>query len=173
MRNTLGFLKRVGKSALYHDQVTCWLFGTAGPCHILLTAALQNPTVRRRYLETRTLLDGYGHLDLYESLLKLQGSAGMGKLRVEYHLDAFTEIFDFAKEIITPSHRFASDISEVGRPISIGAAGSLSTAATTERPYTGWSPHTRSVWRFCTTTRPAMNKIFMLPASTNFLPTSA
>ena len=46
----------------------------------------------------------------------------MGKLRVEYPLDAFTEIFDFVKEIITPSHRFASDISEVGRPISIGGS---------------------------------------------------
>ncbi len=122
MRNTPGFLKRVDESALYHDQVTCWLFGTAGPCHILLTAALQNPTVRRRSLETRTLLDGYGHLDLYESLLKLQGSAGMGKLRVEYRLAAVTEIFDFAKEIIKPPHRFASDISEVGRPISIGGS---------------------------------------------------
>ena len=98
------------------------VFGTVGSCHILLTAALQNPSVRRRYLETRTLLDGYGHLDLYESLLKLQGSAGMGKLRVEYHLAAFTEIFDFAKEIIKPPHRFASDISEVGRPISIGGS---------------------------------------------------
>ena len=122
MRNTPGFLKRVDESALCLDQVTCLLFGTAGPCHILLTAALQNPTVRRRSLETRTLLDGYGHLDLYESLLKLQGSARMGKLRVEYRLAAVTEIFDFAKEIITPSHRFASDISEVGRPISIGGS---------------------------------------------------
>jgi hypothetical protein len=173
MRSTLGFLKWVDESPLYHDQATCWLFGTAGSCHILLTTALQNPTVRHRYLETRTLLDGYGHLDLYESLLKLQGSAGMGKLRVEYHLAAFTEIFDFAKEIIKPPHRFASDISEVGRPISIGAAGRLSAAATTVRPYTGLSPHTRGVWRFCTTTRPAMSERIMLPASTNFLLTSA
>jgi hypothetical protein len=46
----------------------------------------------------------------------------MGKLRVEYHLAAVTEIFDFAKEIIKPPHRFASDISEVGRPISIGGS---------------------------------------------------
>ena len=111
MRNTLGFLKRVDESPLYHDQATCLLFGTAGPCHILLTAALQNPTVRRRSLETLILLDGYGHLDLYESLLKLQGSAGMGKLRVEYRLAAVTEIFDFVKEIIKPPHPFASDIS--------------------------------------------------------------
>ena len=46
----------------------------------------------------------------------------MGKLRVEYRLAAVTEIFDFAKEIIKPPHRFASDISEVGRPISIGGS---------------------------------------------------
>ena len=46
----------------------------------------------------------------------------MGKLRVEYHLAAVTEIFDFAKEMIKPPHRFASDISEVGRPISIGGS---------------------------------------------------
>ena len=143
MRNTPGFLKRVDESPLYHDQATCWLFGTSGPCHILLTAALQNPTVRRRSLETLTFPDGYGHLDLYKRLLKLQGSAGMGKLRVEYHLAAFTEIFDFAKEVIKPPHRFASDISEVGRPISRGVARSLSTAATTERRHTGLSPHTR------------------------------
>ena len=95
------------------------VFGTAGPCHILLTAALQNPTVRRRYLETRIFFDSYGHLHLCDSLLKLQGSAGTGKLRVEYHLATVTEIFDFAKEMIKPPHRFASDISEAGRPISI------------------------------------------------------
>jgi len=46
----------------------------------------------------------------------------MSKLRVEYRLAAVTEIFDFAKEIINPPHRFASDISEVGRPISIGGS---------------------------------------------------
>ena len=43
----------------------------------------------------------------------------MGKLGVEYHLVAITEIFDFTKEIIKPPHCFASDISEVGRSISI------------------------------------------------------
>ena len=43
-------------------------------------------------------------------------------MRVEYHLAAVTEIFDFAKEIINPPHRYASDISEVRRPISIGGS---------------------------------------------------
>ena len=43
-------------------------------------------------------------------------------MRVEYRLAAVTEIFDFAKEIINPPHRFASDISEVVRPISIGGS---------------------------------------------------
>ncbi|MDP6452344.1 MAG: hypothetical protein QF898_03455 [SAR202 cluster bacterium] len=122
MRNTRGYLQRVNEFPLHHDQVTCWLFGTAGLCHVVLTAGLQNPTVRRRYMEARMLLAEHGHLDLYEDLMELQGSAEIGKERVEHHLDAVTEVFDFAKDIIITPYRFASDISEVGRPISIGGS---------------------------------------------------
>ena len=43
-------------------------------------------------------------------------------MRVEYRLAEVTEIFAFAKEIIKLPHCFASDISEVGRPISIGGS---------------------------------------------------
>jgi hypothetical protein len=122
INNTRRFLDAVNTAELYHDQVTCWLFGTAGPCHILLTAGLRNPTVRRRYLETRKLLDDYDHTELHESLLELQGSAQLTRERVEYHLGAMTKVFDFAKTIIKTPYRFTSDISDVGRPISIGGS---------------------------------------------------
>ena len=125
MSNTLGFLQRVNELVLFHDQVTAWLFGTAGTTHILLSAGLENPTVRRRYLAARELLADYGHLDLYETLLELQGCAQMTRKGVEYHLAAVTQAFDVAKAVFKTPYRFASDISDITRPISIGGSREL------------------------------------------------
>ena len=123
--NTLRFLQVVNEAPLFHDQVACWLFGTAGTTHILLVAGLKNPTVRRRYMAARELLADYGHLDFYETLLELQGSAQMSRECVEHHLEAVTEAFDLAKTIVKTPYRFATDISDIARPISIGGSREL------------------------------------------------
>ena len=122
---SLGWLQRVNEIVPFHDQVTAWLFGTAGTADILLSAGLKNPTIRRRYLAARELLVDYGHLDLYETLLELQGCAQMTRERVEHHLAAVTDAFDAAKAVVKTPYRFASDISDIARPISIGGSREL------------------------------------------------
>ena len=125
MSNTLQYLQWVNEAPLHHDQVTCWLFGTAGPTNVLLVAGLKDPTVRRRYMAARELLADYGHLDFYETLLELLECARMSRECVGYHLDALTEAFDVAKRVVKTPYRFASDISDAGRPISIGGSREL------------------------------------------------
>ena len=102
-----------------HDQFTSWLFGTSVTTHILLVAGLRNPTVRKRYLAVRGLLDELGRLDIHEELLQLLGCAAISRTQVERHLATMTGAFDAAKRTIRTPVFFASDISDVARPIAI------------------------------------------------------
>lgn len=103
----------------FHDQVTAWLFGTGVTTHVLLVAGLRNPTVRRRYVTVRELLADYGHLDFHEKLLDLLGCAQMDRTQVEGHLAALTAVFDVAKTVIKTPFFFASDLTDLSRPIAI------------------------------------------------------
>jgi hypothetical protein len=124
----LAYLDSLNASAPLHDQVIAWLFAAGITTHVLLVAGLKNPTVRRRYAAVRDLLAEYGRLAFHESLLELLGCARMSRARVEEHLDAVTEAFDAAKAVIdvdkTP-FAFASDISDVARPIAIDGSRAL------------------------------------------------
>jgi hypothetical protein len=68
-------LRAIDTSAAWHDQVTAWLFPTGVTTHVLLIAALRNPTVLLRYLAARDVLSDYGHASLYPDLLTLLGCA--------------------------------------------------------------------------------------------------
>src|SRR3989344_563277 len=50
------FLSGIDPSAPWTDQILAWLFATGVTTHVLLVAALRNPTVRLRYLATREVL---------------------------------------------------------------------------------------------------------------------
>jgi hypothetical protein len=109
----------------FYDQVSAWLFAAGVTTHVLLVAGLRNPTVRRRYVAARELLAEYGHLDFYETLLELLGCARMSRMRVEHHLGALTDVFDAAKGVIKTPFFFASDISDIARPIAIDGSREL------------------------------------------------
>jgi hypothetical protein len=49
-------LDSIDPGAPWHDQVTAWLFGTGITAHVVLVAALRNPTVRLRYLRAREVV---------------------------------------------------------------------------------------------------------------------
>lgn len=115
LRNLAG----LNEADQFHDQVSAWLFAAGVTTHILLVAGLGNPTVRRRYVATRRLLAQYDQLDFYESLLVMLGCAQMSLARVEYHLAALTEVFDTTKRVIRTPFFFASDLSDLSRPIAI------------------------------------------------------
>jgi hypothetical protein len=119
------FAHSLNESDALHDQVTSWLFATGGLAHLVLVAGLQNPTVRRRYAAARELLAGYDMLDAYEALLAPLGCAEMSAARVEYHVAALEAAFDAASAAITTPFFFASDLSQLSRPIVIGGSRDL------------------------------------------------
>ncbi|HXI17855.1 MAG TPA: hypothetical protein VNM48_15950, partial [Chloroflexota bacterium] len=68
----------------------------------------------------------YGRLDFQEPLLGLLGCAAMERERVEHHLNGVTAAFDAASRVtIKTPYRFASDISDAARPISIEGSREL------------------------------------------------
>lgn len=123
--NVLRHLRSLDESEPFHDEVTAWLFATGVTTHVLLVAGLKNPTVRRRYAAARELLAEYDFLDFYETLLELLGCARMSRARVERHLGALADVFDAAKAVVGAPFFFASDISDVARPISIDGSREL------------------------------------------------
>ncbi len=118
-------LAAIDPSAPWHQQVTSWLFGTGVTTHVILVAALRNPTVRLRYLRAREVLTQYGDADLYTEMLRLLGCATLTAERVERHLTALARTFDAAAAAFRTPYRFSSDISPVARPIAIDGSREL------------------------------------------------
>jgi hypothetical protein len=121
----LNNLQGLDEAASFHDQVVPWLFATGVMTHVLLVAGLKNPTVRRRYVAVRQLLADYGYEAFHATLLEVLGCARMDRGRVEQHLAALTAVFDIAKTVIQTPFFFASDISDLARPIAIDGSREL------------------------------------------------
>jgi hypothetical protein len=118
----LGALDRTSSP---HDRVTAWLFPTGITTHVLLTAGLRNPTVRKRYAAARGLLGEYGLSGAYEELLCLLGCADMTPARAGHHLRAMTEVFDATALRSRTPFVFASDITAAARPIAVDGSRAL------------------------------------------------
>jgi hypothetical protein len=125
MDRVRGWINGMHESAPLPEQVTSWLFGTGVTTHVLLVAALRNPTVRRRYAAVRDLLAEYGRLDFHEGLLDLLGCAHFGPERVKGHLTALERVFDATAPLHVPAYRFDSDITPVARPVAIDGSREL------------------------------------------------
>ena len=108
-----------------HDQVMGWLFPTGVTTHALLVAALENPTVRLRYLATRRVLQTYHHDEIYQELLTLLGCEHLTASRVSDHLDALEKIFDQTVPVSRTPFFFSSDVSWDARPIAIDGSRKL------------------------------------------------
>ncbi len=118
-------LQGTHEDRIFPEQVLAWLFGTGKTAHLPLVAGLKNPTVRRRYVAAREVLDEYGYLDVYEDLLGLLGCGDMSSAQVAAHLDALTPVFDATGPRIQSPVFFASDLSAVSRPLAIGGSRAL------------------------------------------------
>lgn len=125
MDRVRGWINGMDETAPLPDQVTSWLFGTGVMTHVLLVAALRNPTVRRRYADVREVLAVHGRLEFHEGLLDLLGCAGLTAAQVERHLAELEKVFDAAASETVPSYRFDSDISAVARPSAIDGSREL------------------------------------------------
>jgi hypothetical protein len=118
-------LRALARPAPLHDQVTSWLFAAGVTTHVLLVAGLRNPTVRKRYVAVRDLLADYGMPEVHAFLLGLVGCADMTRERALVHLAALAEAFDAAAAVVRSPFFFASDISDLARPIAIGGSRDL------------------------------------------------
>ncbi|MER6221058.1 hypothetical protein ABT189_10745 [Streptomyces sp900105755] len=118
-------LAAIDTSAPFHEQVISWLFPTGVTCHVLLVAALRNPTVRLRYLTAREVLTDYGHLSLYPELLNLLGCSHLPAQRVQHHLRELATTFDTTVQVAKTPFSFSSDITPTARPIAIDGSQRL------------------------------------------------
>ncbi|KKC47919.1 hypothetical protein VE23_13695 [Paenibacillus sp. D9] len=115
-------LSRAEPELPWHDRVTAWLFPTGVAAHVILTAALRNPTIRLRYLAARGVLEQYGLSGCYDELLQQLGSAKLRQARVEHHLAGLSRTFDAAAAAARTPFFFSSDITPEARPIAIQAS---------------------------------------------------
>lgn len=118
-------LRAIDTAAAWHNQVIAWLFSTGVSTHVLLVAALRNPTVRLRYLAAREVLIDYGHASLYPDLLTLLGCAQLSPERVEHHLGELVRTFDAAAAAAKTPFFFSTDITPAARPIAIDGSREL------------------------------------------------
>jgi hypothetical protein len=125
MDRVRGWINGMNESAPLPEQVASWLFGTGVTTHVLLVAALRNPTVRRRYVAVRELLVEHGRSDFHEGLLDLLGCAGFEPARVRTHLAALEKVYDATSGLHVPSYRFDSDISPAARAVAIDGSREL------------------------------------------------
>lgn len=117
--NSLAYVDRMSESAPLELQALDWAFAEGVMCHVLLTGGLRNPTVRRRYSESKHLMESVGKPEVHEQLLEMFGCADMSVERVRYHFDRMTEVFDLTKSISGTPFPNERDIAEVARPLAV------------------------------------------------------
>lgn len=118
-------LRGLESAPTWPDQVLTWLFSTGVMTHVLLVAGLRNPTVRRRYVAVRELLEEMGRAEEYPPLLSLLGCARMEPGQVEAHLAALVPVFDAMQTVDTSPFFFSGDLSQSARPIAIDGSRAL------------------------------------------------
>jgi hypothetical protein len=119
------YLETSVTASLVHEEVTSWLFARGVMAHIILVAGLQNPTIRKRYVETKKILAKFEFLDFYEKLLELSSFNRITKRKALYYWRTLTEVYDTACSVSRSPYRFAGDISTFTRPIAIGGTKEL------------------------------------------------
>lgn len=109
-----------------------WLFPTGVTTHVLLSAALRNPTIRLRYLRAREALDAHGRGDAYPELLAQLGVEQLTQRQVRHHLHSMAKAFDAAAAVLSrpASTRsrglpFTSDLTPAARPVAVDGAAEL------------------------------------------------
>lgn len=118
-------LKAIHPSAPFHEQVTNWLFPAGVTTHVLLVAALKNPTIRLRYLKVRNVLLKYGQEELYLELLTQLGCRDFTPEQVEHHVRKLEKTFDAAASIAKTPFFFSTDITPEAKSIAIDGSYEL------------------------------------------------
>ncbi|MFM9281004.1 hypothetical protein [Paenibacillus jiagnxiensis] len=125
MKKIEGGLGAIDTNAPLHDLATSWLFPTGVTTHVILVAALCNPTVRLRYSAARNVLVRYGLEQHYPCFLDQLGCTGMSPQQVEAHLIELEKTFDAAAGVAKTPFFFSSDITAYARPVVIDGSREL------------------------------------------------
>lgn len=112
-------LRGIDPAAAWPDQVTAWLFGTGVLTHVVLSAAMRNPTIRLRYLAAGEVLAEFGEPALYEELLDLLGCADLGPDAVLRHHENLARTFDRTAAVARTPFFFSSDITPAARAVAV------------------------------------------------------
>jgi hypothetical protein len=110
-------LAEIDATAAWQQQVMGWMFSTSITTHVVLVAALRNPTVRLRYAAARAVLVGLGRLDMYDELLDQLGVRDLQAATIARQLDELEPLFDDAVGAASTPFFFSSDISDGARHI--------------------------------------------------------
>jgi hypothetical protein len=113
-------LDRINEVERDLERLSSWIFGTGVTTHIVLTAGLQNPTVRTRYAATRTLLASANLADRYGFVADLLDPGHATTGIVQTFIRRLALLFDE-----TVSLRKSADINPACRSAAIDAAHTL------------------------------------------------
>ena len=105
-----------------HDRVTALHFAAGPHAHMVLVAALRNPTVRRRYANAQTVLAANNGLGIHEQMLSAMGAGAVDSAIACKHLEALADWFDLAVSVRETPYRFAADMQPGARVIAIDGA---------------------------------------------------
>jgi hypothetical protein len=120
-----GYLGALDKEYPLHHHTILWAFGASVTTLVPLVAALQNPTVRRRFVAAREVLARHGRLDVYWRLLEVFGCAEMSRRQVEAHLRTLEPLYDTAAGVMRSSYPFSADISPRSRHVTFDGSRDL------------------------------------------------
>lgn len=118
-------LRSLNPASPLFEQVMSWLFPTGVMAHVILVAALRNPTVRLRYSAARDVLKHYGHDEIYPEMLGFLGCADWTPARAEHHLGTLEKVFDAAAIAARTPFPFSSDITPEAKSIAIDGSREL------------------------------------------------
>lgn len=118
-------IEGMDEEAALEDLLNSWLFPTGITAHRVLVAALQNPTVRLRYMAAREVLRQWGYDAFYEQMLELLGCARLDAGQVARGLDVMARAFDAAAALEDHSFFFSSDIASEARPLAVDGSLAL------------------------------------------------
>ena len=124
-QRSAGYLERMTTATGDVERMMSWLFAAGVTTHIMLTAALRNPTVRNRYPATRAMLRELGHTDMYEPLIDLLDPGKTSARKATTYVGILGPLFDRAMRSRRTWFHFADDISPAGRIGAIDGSAKL------------------------------------------------
>lgn len=118
-------LAGIDAAAPWEQQVMGWMFSTSITTHVVLVAALRNPTVRLRYAAARSVLLELDRSDLYDELLDQLGVRDLAAVTVARRLDDLEPLFEDAVDAASTPFFFSSDITADARHIAFEGSRAL------------------------------------------------